>query len=171
MSDESLAGVVRELSREKSEALETALKKAAAAGMDLFVTETWVGTVLVVTCTPVRPGAAPSGEAGVLYESSKAAPGLVNSASCGCEANRRARQQAAGAGVGRASAGFGPHGLESLSASLKPAAYGLAQQLRAPGKMFSRSDILAILRAQRGVAGNVADAEHQKLINIFESIE
>lgn len=47
----------------------------------------------------------------------------------------------------------------------------LAKEFHAPGKQFTRSDILAILRAQRAVAGNVADSEYQKLLSIFENLE
>lgn len=49
--------------------------------------------------------------------------------------------------------------------------YGLAQMLRAPGKTFTRKEVLAVLRAQRGVAGNVADSEYGRLISIFEAME
>lgn len=109
---------------------------------------------------------------------------------CGCEANRKARVEAAQAAArGRSGADLsgmfeGPQRLSDIGpqvpemtdtgeafAKVLQGKYGVAQQLRAPGKMFSRSEILAILRAQRGVAGNVADAEYGKLVSIFESIE
>lgn len=61
--------------------------------------------------------------------------------------------------------------LGGIADALKQPVYGVAQQARAPGKMFSRSDILAVIRAHRGVAGNVADAEYQKLIAAFEAME
>lgn len=48
---------------------------------------------------------------------------------------------------------------------------GSYSQARAPGKMFSRSDILAILRAQRVVAGPVVLAEYDRLLSIFSNIE
>lgn len=53
---------------------------------------------------------------------------------------------------------------------------GIAEQLRAPGKQFSRSDILAILRAEgaRQKANGIHEAAllaNDTLIRIFESIE
>lgn len=64
-----------------------------------------------------------------------------------------------------------PAGTPVLGLDALTSAYGVGQQARAPGKMFSRSDILAVIRAHRGVAGNVADAEYQKLIAAFEAME
>lgn len=70
------------------------------------------------------------------------------------------------------SATYGPAG----GSVLFPSAYGAAQQLRAPGKTFTRSDILAILRGhlalaqQRPAEMNERDAI-RALIAVFESLE
>lgn len=113
-------------------------------------------------------------DTGAKYKSATYGSGVPQSGQREYEANRRARDDAwwqwEAANVVRDVA----HGLgipENISAVPRPATYGVAQQLRAPGKQFSRSDILAIIRAQRAVAGNVADAEYGKLLAIFESIE
>lgn len=47
----------------------------------------------------------------------------------------------------------------------------MAQMAKAPGKMIARSDIIAILRAQRGISGSVVDAEYDRLISIFSNVE
>lgn len=60
---------------------------------------------------------------------------------------------------------------QAQGAGLASGAFNTAQQLRAPGKQFARSEVLAILRSCRADAGNVADAEYARLINIFERME
>lgn len=52
------------------------------------------------------------------------------------------------------------------------AGVGVAQMLRAPGKMFARSDILAIIRAQHGIASTFEAKEAlDALARIFERME
>lgn len=58
-----------------------------------------------------------------------------------------------------------------LRASGVLAGYGVSQLARAPGRMFPRSDIVAVLCAQRGVAGVVVDVEYERLISIFQQME
>lgn len=45
----------------------------------------------------------------------------------------------------------------------------MAKEFHAPGKMFSRSDILAIIRAE--IARNTSSTGLYSLLNIFENLE
>ena len=85
--------------------------------------------------------------------------GAFNAAPCGCEANRMERQR-----------------IQAEIASEASITPRLAHQLRAPGKMFARSDILAILKGhlalaqQRPPEMNERDAI-RALIAVFENLE
>lgn len=64
------------------------------------------------------------------------------------------------------------------SASLDLNALGAALRNRAqvstpfnPSRSFTRGEVLAVLRAMRGVAGTNADTEYQKIITTFERME
>jgi hypothetical protein len=76
----------------------------------------------------------------------------------------------AGAYAARQAQGGAILGLGSIEAQ---ELRGLAQMARAPGKMFSRSDILAIIRAERATipAGGGEALLVQRLLSIFENLE
>lgn len=57
---------------------------------------------------------------------------------------------------------------EPLSDGMYGSAHGVDQMRRAPGKMFSRSDILAIIRGQIAITH---DSHMRDLLTIFENLE
>lgn len=68
---------------------------------------------------------------------------------------------------------------EALAASMYGQAHGVAEMIGAPGKMFSRSDILAIIKGEKARASRLTSLEQQMvtrhtcdaLVAIFENLE